>query len=96
MKALTVYSGGAAERAGLAAGDQVVALDGLKATTESLRALLERRAPGDALRVHAFRRDELVELDVVLAEPSLDTCYLALIDSPTDEVRIRRDAWLAP
>lgn len=35
MKLLTVYAGGAAERAGLAGRDQLVALDGLKANVET-------------------------------------------------------------
>jgi len=95
MKVLTAYAGGAAERAGLAAGDQVIALDGLKAGAESLRKLLERAEPGQAIRVHAFRRDELVALDIVLAPPSLDTCYFSLADDVPDDVRARRTQWLA-
>jgi len=95
MKVLTVYSDGAAERAGLAAGDQIVALDGLKASTETLRVLLERHAPGHRLELHAFRRDELMRREVELAPPSLDTCVLALKDDADAESVARRQAWLS-
>ena len=94
MKLLTVYSDGAAERAGLAAGDQLVAFDGLKASVESLRVLLERRPPGRRVIVHAFRRDELFERSVELAAPPLDTCYLTSIDDAGAEVVARREGWL--
>jgi predicted metalloprotease with PDZ domain len=94
MKLLAVYAGGAAERAGLAAGDHLVALDGLKATVETLRTLLERHAPGDTLRVHAFRRDELAEHKVLLADPPADTCFLALQENPGEDAMTRRTQWL--
>jgi predicted metalloprotease with PDZ domain len=96
MKVLAVYSEGAAERAGLAAGDQLVALDGLKAGVESLRVALERRAPGDRLRIHAFRRDEIAEHTVELVAPPLDTCYLELQENPSEEAVARRTRWLSP
>jgi predicted metalloprotease with PDZ domain len=94
MKLLAVYSGGAAERAGLAAGDQLVAIDGLKAGVETLRVMLERGEPGQSVRLHAFRRDELNEHAVELAPPPLDTCFLVLQESPGDEAAARRKLWL--
>jgi predicted metalloprotease with PDZ domain len=96
MKLLTVYSGGAAEQSGLAAGDHLIALDGLKASVETLRVALERRPPGESLRVHAFRRDELSEHVVRLAEPPLDTCFLAFHDKPGEQAIARRVRWLSP
>jgi len=94
MKLATVYAGGAFERAGLAAGDQIVAVEGLKATADALRTLLERRAPGTTVTVHAFRRDELMERAVTLAAPAPDTAWLAPDpDAPHAAVE-RRRAWL--
>jgi predicted metalloprotease with PDZ domain len=94
MKLAHVYAGGAAERAGLAPGDQLVALDGLKATTDALRAMLERRLPGEHLRIHAFRRDELREHDLELQAPPLDTCVLRLRDDAPAAALERRNHWL--
>lgn len=63
----TVFSGGPAHRAGLSAADVLIAVDSLKVTESSLKAMLARRKAGDTLRVHAFRRDQLREFAVRLA-----------------------------
>ena len=88
-----VLEGGAALQAGLAAGDAIVAVNGLRPRAGGLDALLEAHRPGDALQVLAFRRDELREFRVrLLAAPS-DTCELSV-----DEARGRllRKRWLEP
>jgi predicted metalloprotease with PDZ domain len=62
----TVYDGGPAQRAGLSAGDTLVALDGLRVDARNLDTLLGRRKPGEVVAIHAFRRDELMRFDVTL------------------------------
>ncbi|MEO8754557.1 MAG: PDZ domain-containing protein [Casimicrobiaceae bacterium] len=94
MRLINVYSDGAAERAGLAPGDQIVAVNGIKATPESLRLVLERRSPGDSIEVHAFRRDELYVVAATLDAAPLDTCYLEIDAAATAEAVTRRIAWL--
>ena len=89
-----VFTGGPAERAGLAGGDVVVAIDGLRASAESIRKLLAGRRPGDAVTVHAFRRDELIAAELVLEAAPPDTCWLTLVAPIDDATRERRDAWL--
>jgi len=91
-----VYSGGPAEHAGLAGGDILVALDGVRASTDSIGQLLARRRTGDMVTAHAFRRDELIVAELVLQPAPLDTCWLALAANPGDATRARRDAWLGP
>ena len=44
---------GAAQQAGLSAGDVLIAMDGLKVSSAS-EARLERLAPGDSIRIHVF------------------------------------------
>ena len=66
----------AAEAAGLASGDVLIAIDGLRVTPGNLERMLARHAAGDALQVHAFRRDELMEFQVRLALPESDTARL--------------------
>jgi predicted metalloprotease with PDZ domain len=67
-KLSAVHEGGAAHRAGLSAGDLLVAVDGLRVTgnPSNLEALLSRYRVGDTVQVHAFRRDELMTFAVQL------------------------------
>jgi predicted metalloprotease with PDZ domain len=89
-----VYSSGPAERAGLAGGDVLVAIGGLRASPAAIRKIMQRRRAGEMLTVHAFRRDELFATTLTLDEAPKDTCWLALSAAIGDDVRQRRDAWL--
>jgi predicted metalloprotease with PDZ domain len=89
-----VYDGGAARAAGLSAGDVLVAVDGIRATHAGLERMLAAYPPGAALRVHAFRRDELREFSVVLGQAPLDTCVFCLNEDIDEATRRRRDRWL--
>lgn len=90
-----VFTGGPAERAGLAAGDVLVAIDGVRASTAVLDALRADRAPGQCVKVQAFRRDELIAVELELAAPPLDTCWLTLRDDASAEAATLRAAWLS-
>lgn len=82
IKLSAVHEGGAAHRAGLSAGDLLVALDGLRigATPAALETLLARYRVGDRVLVHAFRRDELLSFEVVLAGERAPAVTLALVN----------------
>lgn len=92
----TVFSGGAAEQAGLAGGDVVVAIDGIKATAKNFDKLTSQRAVGSKLKLHAFRRDELMVFDVRLQAASADRCKLSLKKAMNRNVRLRLNQWLSP
>jgi len=94
MKVAAAFRDGPAVRAGLSAGDTLVAIGGLKATPERVATTLARAAPGDTVEVHAFRRDELMSFAAVLAPAPEDTCFLVLEPAPTAEAQARRNAWL--
>jgi predicted metalloprotease with PDZ domain len=57
-----VLRNSAAQRAGISAGDQLVAIQGLKASEETLKESLSRY--GGPLEVYVFRRDELMRFEV--------------------------------
>jgi predicted metalloprotease with PDZ domain len=63
-----VHEGGPAHRAGLSAGDLLVAIDGLRVSGSpaNVDQLLARYRVGDTVGVHAFRRDELMTFNVIL------------------------------
>ncbi|MBK7425226.1 MAG: M61 family metallopeptidase [Propionivibrio sp.] len=90
LKLATVYSEGAAQAAGLSAGDILLAIDGLRVTPASIDRQLARYQPGDSIKVHAFRRDELMEFKVRLDPPPAGTAKLTL-GGKSD--RLRRE-WL--
>jgi len=94
LKLMQVFRDGPAGRAGLAAGDTLVAIDDVKASPDTLTALLRRPASGKPLNVHAFRRDLLQTFRVQLDAAPLDTAYLELDAEPAPAVAARREAWL--
>ena len=90
VKLATVYTGGAAQAAGLSAGDTLVAIDGLRVSATSLDKILARRKAGETLELHAFRRDELMRFKVCLAAAPADSATL----TTTQGNSALRKAWL--
>lgn len=89
-----VFDDGAAQHAGLAPGDRVVAVDGVHLPAGAFARRLGRLPPGVAVPVHLLRDDRLLELTLVPAEPARDRCRLVLAQGVDEAVRRRRDAWL--
>ena len=89
-----VFTGSPAERAGLAANDVLVAVDGVRASADSLDKLATTRSAGERVGVHAFRRDELIVVDVELACAPLDTCWLTMREEPSGDAARLRQHWL--
>ncbi|MBS0352515.1 MAG: M61 family metallopeptidase [Proteobacteria bacterium] len=94
VKLANVYDGGAAQAAGLSAGDVLVALDGLRVTNANLDKLLARRLAGETMHVHAFRRDELMEFEVELQAVPADTAKLTFAERSSGQAKALREAWL--
>lgn len=69
LRLSVVLAGGPAEAAGLAAGDLLVAVDGLRVTPASFERILARRRAGERVAVSVFRRDELLCREALLAAP---------------------------
>ena len=88
-----VFDNGPAQRAGLAAGDMVVALDGIRASKDNLEKSINTYQINDEVTIHAFRRDELCEFSLVLTEAPSDTCYLEINDSAQTQQVTARQRW---
>ncbi len=89
-----VPDGSPAQTAGLAPGDWVAAVDGLRAGPDNLDALVARLPAGEPVAVHLFRRDELMSFSLRPAPPPANTCELWLLEDPGTERLARRRAWL--
>lgn len=90
-----VHADSPAERAGIAAADEAVAIDGLKVTARNIDSRLKGYHVGDKAQVSVFRGDELLKCTVRLEEPPADTCYLELVADAEKSIEQRRTAWLS-
>jgi len=89
----SVREGSPAWLSGVYAGDEIVAEGGFRVDGEGLADRLRERGPGGRLRLHLFRRDELVEVEVPLAAPPEDTLWLEAVESPSEAQRAAFRAW---
>ncbi len=78
VKLSHVLEGGPAQAAGLAAGDVLVAIDGLRVNGKTYDAMVQRMRIGERATVHAFRRDELSRFPLIAASAPSDTCDLIM------------------
>lgn len=84
-----------AQLAGLAPGDQIVAVDGLRATTGNLDRLFARRGAGQGVEVVAFRRDELFSTRLVPEPSPANQASIKLQPGSHGKARQLRLGWLA-
>jgi predicted metalloprotease with PDZ domain len=92
-----VYEGGAGHKAGLSAGDVLLAIDRVRIQADppaTLDNLLSRYAAGDTVEVHLFRQDELLVKEVTLLPDSQPRFTLQLAKKQTATTRMIRQKWL--
>lgn len=87
-----VLAGGPADRAGLSAGDEVVAVDGLRIDGASLASRIAERKPGEQVALTLFRDDRLLERRVELGTQHGEYQVLPL-EETTAEQRGLFAAW---
>ena len=89
-----VREGGAAMRAGMSAADEILAIDGVRASEDFLRRKAIEAGPGARIRVTVFRRERLRELGLVLGARKAGTWKIRpLPDAPAAAKRLAR-RWL--
>lgn len=89
-----VYSGSAAYDQGLNAGDQIVALDGVRVNQQSFSARLGEKRPGDILDLTLFRDDDLRSMPIKLGKRVVMDYRILPVKQPTPEqVRLYK-AWM--
>jgi len=90
----TAFDGGPAVEAGLYANDQLLALDGFRVDSSTLKDRLDARRVGDKVRFTIFRRDELREVEVTLGEKPVEKFKIEPAASATDAEKAAYRAWL--
>ncbi len=85
---------GPAQQAGIAAGDRLIALDQLQVSELQVKNCLTHQSPGQTIHLHLFRRDELMEVDLVLAAPPEDRVVLTTAPEIDPTTLSLRQQWL--
>jgi predicted metalloprotease with PDZ domain len=72
---------------GINTGDQIVAIDGYRATSSFLDSYLDQRKPGDKVKFSIFRFDKLRDVEVTLGENLRSELSFVPVAAPSDEQR---------
>lgn len=88
-----VYADGAAQSAGIAAKDQLLAIDGIKVSRQNLDKQLQHFKVGDSLTIHVFRGDTLRQFQLTLRAVA-NTCVLRQKQQITPAQQQAQQAWL--
>ena len=83
-KLANVFEARAAHKAGLSAGDVLMAINGLRVTAadvvDGLSAALGRYRVGETVLIHSFRRDELLTVEAKLQTDDVPAFSLSLVE----------------
>ena len=89
-----MFDHGPAQAAGLSPGDEIIAVDTFRATTDAeLRNLIGARRPGDEVTLAVFRRHRLVEVPIVV-QSAPPTRYEIAGIADSIAAAARYQAWL--
>jgi predicted metalloprotease with PDZ domain len=89
-----VLAGTPAWRAGVSAGDELVALDGLRIDAMSLGMRMQEKAPGSTVALTVFRRDELITLPMPVESGPPTRLAVRPLPEPSDAQRAVLQHWL--
>ncbi|MEP6850554.1 MAG: PDZ domain-containing protein [Acidobacteriota bacterium] len=94
LKVGSVTAGTPAYDQGINAGDQIIAVDGYRASQSFLQNYLAERRPGDKIKLTLFRFDKLRDVDFILgSNPRKDYSFVP-VSSPSDEQKRRYREYL--
>lgn len=77
---------------GLNANDQIIAVDGNRASQNFLSSYLAEKKPGDKIKLTVFRFDTIREMEITLGGRSTPSYRIVAVENPTeDQKRLYRD-----
>lgn len=96
LVATSVLAASPAERIGVAPGDELLALDGLRLSEDALKKRLAEATPGRRVDLTVFRRDELLTLRGPLGERPPEKWKVEEAAKPSARAKRLRRGWLSP
>ena len=70
---------------GLNANDQIIAVDGNRASQTSLASYLGEKRPNDKIKLTVFRFDELREIEITLGGRAAQNFQIVPLENPNDD-----------
>jgi predicted metalloprotease with PDZ domain len=89
-----VYAGAPAYEQGLNAGDQIVAVNNMRANKEFFEARLAEKRPGDLLTLTIFRADDLSTMLIKLGARSDAIYRIVPVGNPSAQQKQIHQSWL--
>jgi predicted metalloprotease with PDZ domain len=89
-----VEAGSPAEAAGLDIHDELLALNGLKVTSDQLNDRLKDYKPGDTIELTFFHQDLLRTCQVTLTSPRPNHYQIVSVSEPTPQQKRNFEGWL--
>jgi predicted metalloprotease with PDZ domain len=94
LKIVSVRGGTPAWEQGLNAGDELLAVDGMRVTYAGFYERMDEKRPGDRIRLTIFRGDELRALDITLGGRSAADYRIVPVTAPSAAQKQLYQAWL--
>ncbi len=89
-----VESRSPAQQAGIDAGDEIIAIEGLRVTADQFPSQLQQYAPGDPIRLTIFHQDVLHETTLTLQAPRASEYFVVPMENPSIAQRQNFMGWL--
>ncbi|MBW4688937.1 MAG: M61 family metallopeptidase [Komarekiella atlantica HA4396-MV6] len=89
-----VEAGSPAQAAGIDAGDELLAINGIKVTVSSLSDRLKDYQPSDTIQVAVFHQDELRTYSITLVPPRPARYQVKPVDHPNSTQQQKFAGWL--
>ena len=89
-----VFAGSPAYEQGLNTGDQIIAMNNMRANKEFFDARMAEKHPGDLINLTIFRFDDMSTLIIKLGKSIEGTYRIVAVENPTDGQKQILQSWL--